>query len=210
MHGNWKNSVKSLSLVIVVLSLACPAHAVELDKIQKRYASIEDFTATFKQETFQVIANKKVTFEGKVSYKRASGVRMDVSYPERQILILRGSMVLVILPDQGTSQVQEVPPEIATQNILGFFTGLSSIDENYTVQTVDDHLVLLPKSGTGSISVWVDAGNLVGRILLKDAMGNTSDIRLSGYRFNTGMSDGFFHEKISEQPGRSPKAPERN
>ena len=134
---------------------------MELIKVQKRYAKIQDFTALFKQQTFQIIANKTVHFEGKVSYKRNSGVRMDVSAPEKQILILKGQTVLVILPEEGTSQVQEIPNEIAAQNILGFFTGLNSIEEHYTVQTVGDHLVLMPKAGTGAISVWVDADNLI-------------------------------------------------
>ena len=204
MHGNWKSS---LIIGILIIASTGLAQAVELGRIQQRHAKLRDFTASFRQETFQVVANKTVLFEGRVSYKRGSGVRMDVTNPERQILILRGSTVLVILPDQGTSQVQEVPPEIAAQNILGFFTGLASIDDFYAVYQAPDHLVLTPKNGTGSISVWVDADSLIQRILLKDAMGNTSDIRLSEYRFNTGVSDDIFNEKTGDLPGRHPKAP---
>jgi outer membrane lipoprotein-sorting protein len=146
----------------------------------------------FTQDTFQVIAGKTVHFEGEVSYRKGTGVRMDVTVPERQILILRGSTVLIVLPEQGTSQVQDVPPEIAAQNILGFFTGLSSIESSYSVQAVDDHLVLEPRKGTGTISVWADRDHLIRRILLKDAMGNTSDVRLSGYRFNRGLPASLF------------------
>ena len=198
MHMKWKNS---LLFVFFLLFLTGTAQGVELIKVQKRYAKIHDFTALFKQETFQVIANKTVHFEGKVSYKRNSGVRMDVSAPEKQILILKGQTVLVILPEEGTSQVQEIPNEIAAQNILGFFTGLNSIEEHYTVQTAGDHLVLMPKTGTGSISVWVDADNLIARILLKDALGNTSDITLSSYRFNKGISDDLFKNPSGKAAG---------
>jgi outer membrane lipoprotein carrier protein len=185
----WKNS---LLFVFLLLFLTGTAQGLELTKVQKRYAKIQDFTAIFKQETFQVIANKTVHFDGKVSYKRNSGVRMDVTAPEKQILILKGQTVLVILPEEGTSQVQEIPNEIAAQNILGFFTGLSSIEEHYTVSNTNDHLMLMPKTGTGSISVWVNDDNLIERILLKDALGNTSDITLSSYRFNKGVSDDLF------------------
>ncbi|HPI91599.1 MAG TPA: outer membrane lipoprotein carrier protein LolA [Deltaproteobacteria bacterium] len=198
MHGSWRIS---LLAIVVIISLTGLAHAAELGRIQQRYAKIQDFTATFRQETFQVIANKTVVFEGKVTYKRGSGVRMDVTSPERQILILKGSTVLVILPDQGTSQVQDIPPEIAAQNILGFFTGLASIEDHYAVQKTADHLVLTPKAGTGSISVWVNEDSLIRRILLKDAMGNTSDIQLSGYRFNTGIGDALFNEKTEGTSG---------
>jgi outer membrane lipoprotein-sorting protein len=197
MRGNWKNS---LALIIAILSVTGLAQAAELAAIQKRYSAVQDFTATFTQETFQVIANKTVAFEGTVSYKKNAGVRMDVQTPERQILILKGSTVLVILPAQGTSQVQEVPKEIAAQNILGFFTGLASLEEYYTVQTVNDHLVLLPRAGSGSISVWTDKDTLIRRILLKDAMGNSSDIRLSAYRFNRGLPDTLFRQ--DETPSR--------
>jgi outer membrane lipoprotein carrier protein len=198
MHMKWKNS---LVFVFLLLFLTGTAQGVELIKVQKRYAKIQDFTALFKQETFQVIANKTVHFDGKVSYKRNSGVRMDVTAPEKQILILKGQTVLVILPEEGTSQVQEIPNEIAAQNILGFFTGLNSIEEHYTVQTVSDHLVLMPKTGTGAISVWVDADNLIARILLKDALGNTSDITLGSYRFNKGISDDLFKNPSGKTAG---------
>lgn len=191
MHGSWKSSI----IVVVLLGLPGLTHAIELGKVQQRYAKLNDFIAVFKQETFQVIANKSVLFNGKVSYKRNSGVRMDVMSPERQILILKGSTVLIVLPDQGTSQVQEIPPEISAQNILGFFAGFASIEEQYAVQETADRLILTPKKGTGSISVWVDTDGLIQRILLKDAMGNTSDIRLSGYRFNMNISDEIFREK---------------
>jgi chaperone LolA len=194
----WTNSLISVFLLIF---LTGTAQGVELIKVQKRYAKIQDFTGLFTQETFQVIANKTVHFQGKVSYKRNSGVRMDVTAPEKQILILKGQTVLVILPEEGTSQVQEIPNEIAAQNILGFFTGLNSIEEHYTVQTVGDHLVLMPKTGTGAISVWVDADNLIARILLKDAMGNTSDIHLTGYRFNKGISDDLFKNPSGKTTG---------
>jgi outer membrane lipoprotein carrier protein len=198
MHMKWKNS---LITVFLLLFLTGTAQGVELLKVQRRYAKIQDFTAVFKQETFQVIANKTVHFEGKVSYKRGSGVRMDVSAPEKQILILKGQTVLVILPEEGTSQVQEIPNEIAAQNILGFFTGLNSIEEHYTVQTVNDHLVLMPKTGTGSISAWVNDDNLIERILLKDALGNTSDITLSSYRFNKGIGDDLFKNPSGKATG---------
>jgi chaperone LolA len=189
---NWKSS---LLPVVLILTLSGISNAIELTKVQQRFSKVQDFTAMFKQETFQVIANKTVHFDGKVSYKRDAGVRMDVTSPQKQILILKGQTVLVILPEEGTSQVQEIPNEIAAQNILGFFTGLSSIEEHYTVQSADDHLVLMPKTGTGSISVWVNTDNLISRILLKDAMGNTSDITLSSYRFNRGISDELFQQK---------------
>jgi outer membrane lipoprotein carrier protein len=194
----WKNSLIS---VVLLLFLSGTAQGVELIKVQKRYAKIQDFTALFKQETFQVIANKTVHFDGKVSYKRNAGVRMDVTNPEKQILILKGQTVLVILPEEGTSQVQEIPNEIAAQNILGFFTGLNSIEEHYTVQTIGDHLVLMPKTGTGAISVWVNDDDLIERILLKDAMGNTSDITLSSYRFNKGLSDDLFKNPSGKATG---------
>ncbi|HVN70703.1 MAG TPA: outer membrane lipoprotein carrier protein LolA [Desulfomonilia bacterium] len=192
MNRIWKSSFLVLVLIFVLTVIT---QAVTLSKVQQRYFHIQDFTAAFKQETFQVIANKTVHFDGKVSYKRGSGVRMDVAKPEKQILILKGQMVLVILPEEGTSQVQEIPNEIAAQNLLGFFTGLNSIEEQYTVQDTDDHLVLIPKNGTGSISVWVDEDNLINRILLKDAMGNMSDVMLSSYRFNKGLKDELFQQK---------------
>jgi chaperone LolA len=180
------------------MSIAYSAQAADLKSIQQRYSRVRDFTASFSQETFQVIANKTVHFTGTVAYKRGSGVRMDVAAPQKQILVLRGQTALIILPDEGTSQVQDIPKEIATQNILGFFSGLSSIDEYYKIQETDENLILKPKQGTGSITVWVDKDNLIKRILLKDATGNASDILLSHYQFNQGLSDDLFHPDVNK------------
>ena len=50
MHMKWKNS---LVFVFLLLFLTGTAHGVELIKVQKRYAKIQDFTALFKQQTFR-------------------------------------------------------------------------------------------------------------------------------------------------------------
>jgi outer membrane lipoprotein-sorting protein len=197
MQKKWKNRTAS-ALFLIFMGIACSAQAADLKGVQQRYSQVRDFTVSFSQETFQVIANKTVHFTGTVSYKRSSGVRMDVAAPQKQILILRGQTALIILPDEGTSQVQDIPKEIAAQNILGFFSGLSSIDEYYKIQETDENLILKPKQGSGSIAVWVDKDNLVKRILLKDAAGNASDIFLSRYQFNQGLTDELFHPDVSK------------
>lgn len=211
MHANWKSSIIAAA---VLLSITSISQAIDLKSIQQRYSPIEDFTTSFSQDTFQVIANKKVQFTGKVSYKRGAGVRMDVLTPQKQLLILKGQTVLIILPEEGSSQVQEIPKEIAAQNILGFFSGLGSIEDHYTVQESSESLILKPKEGNGSITVWVSKDKLITRILLRDATGNASDIKLSGYRFNRGLSDDLFRvnaegkrdiskEKNEEPPGKA-------
>ncbi|MCE5275970.1 MAG: outer membrane lipoprotein carrier protein LolA [Syntrophaceae bacterium] len=203
MQAKWKSSAVAL---VVLLGIAGAAYAVDLSRVQQRYSQVHEFTALFSQDTFQAIANKQVHFTGRISYKKGAGVRMDVLSPQRQVLILKGQTVVIILPDEGTSQVQEIPKEISTQNILGFFTGLASIEDRYSVAKDGDSLVLKPREGAGTITVWVDRDNLISRILLKDATGNASDIRLSGYRFNRALSDDLFKAGL---PGRDVVPPEK-
>ncbi|HPC47366.1 MAG TPA: outer membrane lipoprotein carrier protein LolA [Deltaproteobacteria bacterium] len=202
MHAKWTSS---LAAIIVILALSGVSRADEIEAVQKRYAALRDFTATFTQETFQALAGKKVRFEGTVSYKKGTGVRMDVSVPERQILILKGSTVLVVLPDEGTSQVQDVPAEIASQNILGFFSGIASLEEFYTLQDLGESIVLVPKNGSGSITVRVDRDHLIRRIHLKDALGNTSDVSLDSYMFNRGLPEGLFRTEAAAHMGEGAK-----
>lgn len=204
-------SLKNKALFILsflLLALASPAGAETLKNIQKFYAKHQDFTVSFTQDTFQMLVNKNVHFTGKVTYKRDVGVRMDVLKPEKQIIILKGQTVLVNLPDQGTTQTQELPPEIATQNVLGFFSGLSSIGEGYEIKESDEALFLYPKGGSGHITVWTDKAHGIKRILLKDATGNQSDIRLSGYKFDTGVSAELFSLKdVRSTPKDAPSGP---
>lgn len=208
MPLNWKNK-SALALALFVLAFCGPAQAENLKNIQRHYMKHQDFTVNFTQDTYQVLVNKTVHFTGKVSFKRETGVRMDVTKPERQIIILKGTTVLVNLPDQGTTQTQELPPEMATQNVLGFFSGLDTIGEGYEIRESDEALFLYPKGGSGHITVWTDKDHGIRRILLKDATGNQSDIRLTGYRFDTGVPADLFNLKdVSSTPKKpEPKVP---
>ncbi|HQP30593.1 MAG TPA: outer membrane lipoprotein carrier protein LolA [Deltaproteobacteria bacterium] len=190
MPRKWKSSI------ILLLAVWLPASelaAVDVHSVQQRYARHKDFQASFTQQSFQVLVNKEITFNGSLYYKRPDRARMDVTSPQRQIITLKGSSVTVTLPDEGTQAIQEVPREIASQNILAFIAGLGSIERDYSVQESSDHLVLTPKNGTGAINIWIDGDNLVRRVALTDAMGNRSDIRLSGYRFDVGLKDDLFN-----------------
>ncbi|HNY66388.1 MAG TPA: outer membrane lipoprotein carrier protein LolA [Deltaproteobacteria bacterium] len=205
MHPNWKNKL-ALCLTILLLALAGTSWGESLKNIQNYYVKHQDFTVNFTQDTYQVLVNKTVHFKGKVTYKRDVGVRMDVHKPERQIIILKGNTVLVNLPDQGTTQTQELPPEMATQNVLGFFSGLDTIGEGYEIKESEEALFLYPKGGSGHITVWTDKDHGIRRILLKDATGNQSDIRLSGYRFDTGVPSELFQLKDVRSTPKKPSS----
>lgn len=198
MQPNWKTSIVT---TIFICFAAGSLHAESLKNIQNFYKKYEDFTVNFTQDTYQSLVNKTVHFTGKVSYKRNTGVRMDVSSPQRQVIILKGQTVMVHLPEEGTTQTQELPPEMATQNVLGFFSGLDTIGEGYEIKESDEALFLYPKGGSGHITVWTERSHAIKRILLKDATGNQSDIRLKGYRFDTGVSSELFRLTGTGNPG---------
>lgn len=204
MALKWKNS---LIILIFAACAASPLYAENLKNIQQFYKDYQDFTVNFTQNTFQSLVNKEVRFTGTVSYKRGVGVRMDVFKPQRQIIILKGQEVVIHIPEEDTTTVQALPPEMANQNILGFFSGLESIGDGYEVQESSDALFLYPRQGSGHITVWTDDSHAIKRILLKDATGNQSDIRLSNYRFDTGIPENLFHLEGEEDAVTQPPAP---
>ncbi|VFU14160.1 Outer-membrane lipoprotein carrier protein [anaerobic digester metagenome] len=204
MALKWKNS---LIILIFAVCAASPLYAENLKNIQQFYKDYQDFTVNFTQNTFQSLVNKEVRFTGTVSYKRGVGVRMDVFKPQRQIIILKGQEVVIHIPEEDTTTVQALPPEMANQNILGFFSGLESIGDGYEVQESSDALFLYPRQGSGHITVWTDDSHAIKRILLKDATGNQSDIRLSNYRFDTGIPENLFHLEGEEDAVTQPPAP---
>jgi len=184
------------------------AWAVSLDDIQKRYMSHTDYVAAFTQETYQILVDKNILFKGKISFKRDTGVRMDVLEPQRQIIILKDSKVQINLPDDGVSDIQEIPKEIVTQNILGFFSGMTSLDEHYLIRDTGESLILRPKQGRGSIELWVDESNLLKRLSLSDATGNKSTIFLDDYIFDQGLNDVIFvFDPISQGKTQGNKKP---
>ena len=204
MALKWKNS---LIILIFAVCAASPLYAENLKNIQQFYKDYQDFTVNFTQNTFQSLVNKEIRFTGTVSYKRGVGVRMDVFKPQRQIIILKGQEVVIHIPEEDTTTVQALPPEMANQNILGFFSGLESIGDGYEVQESSDALFLYPRQGSGHITVWTDDSQDIKRILLKDATGNQSDIRLSNYRFDTGIPENLFHLEGEEDAVTQPPAP---
>lgn len=201
MKTNWKSK---LVLTLFILFCSASLYAESLKNIQNFYKDHKDFTVGFTQDTYQSLVNKTIHFTGKVSYKRNVGVRMDVDAPQRQIIILKGKTVLVHLPDEGTTQTQELPPEMATQNVLGFFSGLDTIGQGYEIKESPEALFLYPKGGSGHITVWTDESHAIKRILLKDATGNQSDIRLSSYKFNVGVQTKVFRLEEAGSPEKKP------
>lgn len=206
MALKWTNS-RAVTLLILVFTLcaAAPLSGESLENIQRFYMKHRDFTVSFTQDTHQSLVEKDIRFTGTVSYKRDAGVRMDVTEPERQVIILKGQTVTVHLPADDTTTVQALPPEMASQNILGFFSGLDTIGEGYEVKEAPEALYLYPREGSGHITVWTDDSHAIRRILLRDATGNRSDIRLSGYRFDVGLSADLF--VLEEESGSQAQPP---
>jgi chaperone LolA len=189
MAKKWMNSLLVSAFILI---FGTGVFAASIEDIQKKYSAYKDFDATFTQRTYQVLLNKNIDFTGKVLFKKPDGVRMDVRTPQKQIIILKGNKLVVALPDEKTMAEQEVPKEIATQNLLSFIAGMSSLDKGYKVKQEKDHIVLNPKQGTGEISIWTDENSIIKRVKLIDSMGNKSDIQLSDYRFNIGLNDNLF------------------
>ncbi|MCD6570751.1 MAG: outer membrane lipoprotein carrier protein LolA [Deltaproteobacteria bacterium] len=170
-------------------------HAFTLSNIQHKYASYKDFTVEFNQVTYQRLKEGEIHFEGKVLYKKPGHVRMDVYKPQRQIIILKENQISIYLPEEDELSIQEIPEEIASQNILAFMAGLDTIEKDYEVQIKDDHLLLTPKKGKGSIMVWVGSNYLINRIEATDFIGNHIKLELHNYLFDQGLSDEIFSIK---------------
>jgi chaperone LolA len=203
MAKKWKNS---LIVSVFILISGTAVFAAGIEDIQKKYSAYRDFDATFNQSTYQVILNKNVDFTGKILFKRPDGVRMDVYKPQKQIIILKGNKLVVALPDEKTMAVQEVPKEIATQNLLAFIAGISSLDKGYKIRKEKDHFVLTPKNGSGEITIWTDEESIIKRVKLVDSAGNRSDIRISDYRFNIGLKDNLFETPDLNAPSDGRKS----
>ena len=181
-------------IILILLFSIIPfsARATSLSDVQARYSGLADFSVNFAQLSYYRLLGKEVRFTGKLYYKRPGYVRMDVYKPERQIIVMKGTKAMIYLPGEKKMIVQDVPKDIATQNILAFFSGLGSIEDAYIVDEKGPRIYLSPKNGRGSIEVLVN-GDLVKEIDVIDAMGNHTHIVLSGYRFNLGLKEDLFN-----------------
>lgn len=181
-------------------------------KIQQVYGRHCCFKAAFDQLTVNVAMDLKDRFRGTMYVKKPSKIALDVSWPEKQKVVLVGRSYAVYFPQDGNAVRGECPPEINVEHFFSFFTNIGALDRNFSIRfparTGDEskRLIFLelrdrktPES-TFRIVLGIDTERYtVRRAVIYDALGNYNRFDLSDVAFLESIPESLF--KAAPGPG---------
>jgi outer membrane lipoprotein carrier protein len=195
---------------------------VLLDQVRHRYAQINTLTARFEQRNYQAAITTSNWFYGRLYFMKPQNLKIQVSEPDNQIIIVDSSQVWIYVPILKQVTVQPRPRDITTQTLLSMLMGIGDPREDFKVEwdqsDVPDtkgryQIVLTPlvlQQGLDKIVVAVDSKTYyMVDFSVNDRMGNSQNIELKDIQIDQPLSAELFHMKIPEGTAviSPPKAP---
>ena len=209
-----RKSLITFSLVGLFVCVVGPVLAEQLDvhkvvqKIQDVYNPSCCFTASFDQLTVNVAMDMRDRFQGQMYVRKPLDIALDVISPERQKVVMKGRSYIVYFYDDGSQVNGEVPPEINIENFFGFFTNISALDKNFTIELSprqtepEDKMIFLELTNTSNsqpgfkIVLGVDRKRFtINRAIIYDALGNYNRFDLFNITFLKSIPDSRFEIK---------------
>lgn len=190
-----------------------PALDEVVERVKRVYAGQCCFSASFDQVTVNVAMDLKDRFRGIMHVKKPSFIALEVQWPERQQVIIKGTTYTVYFPEDGNSTNGEIPPEMNIEQFFGFFAAIGEMDRNFSISfpaksfSVPEQLIFVEladkkrPSGTYRILLGIDFNNYtIRRAVIHDALGNYNRFDLSGITFSDSLPDSKFTVR-SDSPG---------
>jgi len=196
-------------VLILPLALACSSpfgvQAAAQDNlasaVQKRYTTIDAFTATFTQTlTHQESASEEVR-QGTLSFKKPRLLRFETDAPYAQSIIANDELIWDYLPDEAVAYQYALSMLDESASIYNVITGQSRFDTDFVVQEEAGDgawrvLVLFPNEPSTQFTeakIWIHAKTyLMERIIITDFYGNTNDLRFKKIQINPNLPASTF------------------
>ncbi|MGE0449152.1 MAG: outer membrane lipoprotein carrier protein LolA [Vicinamibacterales bacterium] len=199
--------------LLVVLLAAGPAaaqpSATDLAaSLQRKYATIRDFSADFVHTYTGGVLKKRLTEKGRVYVKKPGRMRWEYTSPERKLFVSDGTKVYSYIPADKQVIVGTVPEDTATTPAL-FLAGKGDLTRDFIPSIVEPAagtapgtlaLKLVPKAPQPDydwLVLLIEPGSLSLRgLLTADSQGGTSTITFSGLKENVGLADKEFEFRM--------------
>jgi outer membrane lipoprotein carrier protein len=170
-------------------------------RVQARLDATKDFTAAVDQELVVASAGRTLHATGTVAFKRPGKMRWTLAGGTKQVIVADGTTLWFYQPDE--EQVLKAPFRAAFRSStpISFLTGVGRLSEDFdvTVESEDSsaiHLALHPRRGEGELGrlqITVDPHTYdIVAAEIVDPVGNTTRLRFSALRRNTGLDDAQF------------------
>jgi chaperone LolA len=150
------------------------------------------------QELVVASAGKTMHAKGTVAFKRPGKMRWSLTDGSTQVIVADGKTLWFYQPDE--QQVLTAPFQAAFRSStpISFLTGVGRLSEDFEVALAGEgegqvRLALKPRKGEGELgrlqlSVDAQSYDIVGAEIV-DPLGNTTRLRFSDLRRNTGLDE---------------------
>ena len=186
--------VATFALIASVSAQAEGAARSKLDAFAKNIASI---SADFEQQVYSSKSKGKLS-QGTLALKAPRQFRWEVEKPFKQLIVADGEKVWIYDPDLEQVTVRSQGTEEA-HSPLTVLTDLSQLDHDFTTSEQGEHdgltwLRLKSKDKEPQFA-YCDLGfdsNDLTRMRFEDTLGNTTEIRFSGWQRNPKLTPDAF------------------
>jgi outer membrane lipoprotein carrier protein len=183
-------------------SAQAPAAGDIASRVQKRYDTIRDFTATFVHTYEGGVLRRKLTERGVVQVKKPGRMRWEYQSPEKKLFVSDGTQMYLYEVAANQVTVFPVPKGDEAATAVLFLAGKGNVTRDFIVSHADGGtdsayaLRLTPKSPERDydwLVLHVDRTTYQIRTLsAADAQGGRSTFEFTNIRENTGLADRTF------------------
>jgi outer membrane lipoprotein-sorting protein len=174
-------------------------------KTQEIYEKTTDLKASFIQEVTIKSMKKTEREEGVVTFKNPRMMLWDYLKPKAKRLVINAQKAWLYVPEDRMVYVQNADDVYRSRMAVKFLSGIGKLSEDFQARFTKDnpldaegnyHLTLTARETGGGIeklSLIVDGKTFqIIQCRFNDAFGNTTRLRFSDIRLNTGVTDKFF------------------
>ena len=161
-----------------------------LDSVQKKYKSLTDFSADFKQSM-----NEKSSLKGKIFYSRGNKLRLEL---KNSTIISDGTILWNYNKGQKKVVINNAsgsdPSFFTTDKFLYDYPSKSGV----TMEKEDNQevLVLVPQKESNlnfkKAKIWVNQDYLIIRISVENLSGTNMNLQFSNYNLNRNLPESMF------------------
>ncbi|HOX15697.1 MAG TPA: outer membrane lipoprotein carrier protein LolA [Smithellaceae bacterium] len=176
-----------------------------VNRLQQMYEKTQDFQANFIQETTVKSIRKTDVEEGIVYFKNPKQMLWDYKKPKTKKLIINAQKAWLYLPQDKAVYTQESDKIFKSEALIKFLSGLGKLRDDFTIKydtpgTMDKGgnylLRLYPREKGASyeyLQMTIAKSDFhILQVSFDDIMGNSTVLKFSGIKINTGLSSKLF------------------
>jgi outer membrane lipoprotein carrier protein len=175
--------------------------AAVLEKVQKYYASIDDYSAEFVQDYTKVALSRSTESRGTLMLKKPSFMRWTYTQPAEKLWVVDGETLYVVDPEFEQVFIDKGFKTEELQSSISFLWGRGKLSNSFTAKlgkaTAPGTAVLelTPKKGASYAKMFLVVNAETGEVtesIIHETAGNTNHFKFRNAKLNQGLKDELF------------------